>query len=561
MAEPVRCEQVVLGWSRNSLLGRDGFGPVFATAGWSLPDGDRDGGLGARANFLPQGAASLIADGTPPPECLAYEPTAGGSLLVRKSYARRSSRPGQYLVHAVLDPTGTLGVEDLFRTAEQGLLLKEQPGADPDRSWPPLQLTPTAPAATAAPLDQRERAALSVLLDRLHAGRTTVLRTRDQAAGGELVRRVLAVLPEKLGRTVSVCTYAADPAQSGYDLCLAVPPFSPAEPTDLDLDAPAPALVQGTEALVAELADGRSGRGLAEIGTIAELWTWLLVRGPLQELSAEEIRHILDGPLWRTFLRRVDESGESSLLLDVLRDPVVAPVLRRRLASRDRGVRSQLVRVLSETRGLDLRDLGELQDLVLDAVGPEGVAERVVPGLTERAERGGEVVVASVPLADALLGAGVSGAAGVMPSYRWHVDTSFWSELSVRWLERWLVEGGPLPAGVREAGRTQPEAWAAALDELLVSGRVSQDEATARLHEWPPESVDTLIATLLRCRRVPRLFVLDVLGGYPAALVRSVLRTQWADVARHAQLPGSVVAALAVAAEPRRRLFDFGRPR
>ena len=53
MSESVRCEQVVLGWSANSLLGGDGFGPVFASAGWRLPFGDRDAGPGT-AGALPR---------------------------------------------------------------------------------------------------------------------------------------------------------------------------------------------------------------------------------------------------------------------------------------------------------------------------------------------------------------------------------------------------------------------------------------------------------------------------------------------------------------------------
>ena len=79
MSEPVRCEQVVLGWSTNSLLGSDGFGPVFASAGWRLPFGDRDAGLGARARFLDQGAAALVGDGAvaaPLPGVRAQRPRA-----------------------------------------------------------------------------------------------------------------------------------------------------------------------------------------------------------------------------------------------------------------------------------------------------------------------------------------------------------------------------------------------------------------------------------------------------------------------------------------------------
>ena len=103
------------------------------------PPGDRDAGLGLRARFLDQGSATMISDGSPPPRCLAYELTEAGTLLISKAYAAGASRPGQYVVHALLDPTGTLRPRDLFGCAESGLLLAEQPAGEADptgrRCW------------------------------------------------------------------------------------------------------------------------------------------------------------------------------------------------------------------------------------------------------------------------------------------------------------------------------------------------------------------------------------------------------------------------------------------
>src|SRR5918999_6052698 len=149
MSEAVRCEQVVLGWSANTLLGGDGFGPVFASAGWPLPPGDRDAGLGPRARFLDQSSAAMISDGSPPPRCLAYEPAEAGTLLISKAYAAGASRPGEDVVHALLGPTRTLRPRDLFARAESGLLLAEQPAGEADPGWPAVLVPPQPPGSEA----------------------------------------------------------------------------------------------------------------------------------------------------------------------------------------------------------------------------------------------------------------------------------------------------------------------------------------------------------------------------------------------------------------------------
>src|SRR5919107_5554218 len=157
MSEVVRCEQVVLGWSTNSLLGSDGFGPVFASTGWPLPVGDRDAGLGHRARFLDQGAAALVGDGAVPPRCLTYERTDAGSLLISKAYAVGAARPGQYVVHALLDPTGRLGPRDLFTSAERGLLRTGQPAGEADAGWPAVEV-PVSGSAERPDLDRTAEA-------------------------------------------------------------------------------------------------------------------------------------------------------------------------------------------------------------------------------------------------------------------------------------------------------------------------------------------------------------------------------------------------------------------
>ena len=66
--------------------------------------------------------AAIVGD---PDQVLAKinELTDAGTLLISKAYAAGASRPGQYVVHALLDPTRTLRARDLFGCAESGLLL------------------------------------------------------------------------------------------------------------------------------------------------------------------------------------------------------------------------------------------------------------------------------------------------------------------------------------------------------------------------------------------------------------------------------------------------------
>ena len=252
MSQLVPCEQVVLGWSTNSLLGSDGFGPVFASVGWRLPFGDRDAGLGARARFLDQGAAALVGDGAVPPRCLAYERSDQGSLLISKAYAAGAARPGQYVVHALLDPSGRLGPRDLFACADRGLLRTEQPAGDADAGWPRVEVPVAEPDEPPA-LDHTAEAVLAVLLRCLADRRPMVLASRDAGRAEQTVRQVVGVLPDGLAAGLSLATFASDPAGEGLRLSVAVPPFSRPGPADLDLDAGVPEPDRSAAAVIAAL--------------------------------------------------------------------------------------------------------------------------------------------------------------------------------------------------------------------------------------------------------------------------------------------------------------------
>ena len=560
MSEPVRCEQVVLGWSANTLLGGDGFGPIFASAGWPLPTGDRDAGLGPRARFLDQGSATMIGDGSPPPRCLSYELTEAGTLLISKAYASGASRPGQYVVHALLDPTRALRSRDLFACAESGLLLAEQPSGEADPSWQAV-LVPRQPPGAETALDRTEQAALAVLLRCLADQRTMIISSRDQERAAQLVRRVVDVLPDGLASGLALSTFATDPAQSGLGVCVAVPPFSRVlGGVDLDLDAAVPAPDRATGALVAELTAAGPKPGLDQVDSVAELWSWArLQAGRLDELGADDISRLLAGPLWRTFLDRLDQSGPTSLLLDGLVDPEIRPVLAGRLADPDPALAKQLARAVARPAGLDRRGQGALQDQLVLVLGSGAFARSVLPGVHQLAKKGEPVVVASTALADLVAGSLGRRSSAPVSAFAWYADTTTWSVVTDQRLVDWLTSGGP-PAGLlRDAVGREPAAFAAALDRLIVDQRFATRALVDRMRDWPDQDLEGLVAALLATRRTTRLFILDVLGAREVQVARPLLRRYWPDIARHAELSPALTEMLEVAVDPKRGRWPWTR--
>jgi hypothetical protein len=561
MSESVRCEQVVLGWSANTLLGGDGFGPVFASSGWPLPPGDRDAGLGLRARFLDQSSATMISDGSPPPRCLAYELTEAGTLLISKAYAAGASRPGQYVVHALLDPTRTLRPRDLFGCAESGLLLAEQPAGEADPTWPAV-LVPRQPPGTETGLDRTEQAALAVLLRCLADRRTMIIRSGDQERAASLVRRVVEALPDGLARGLALSTFATDPAETGLGVCVAVPPFSRISGEfDLDLDGALPAPDSATATMVAELTAAGPKPGLDQVDSVAALWSWARLQGGrMEELAADDINRLLTGPLWRTFLDRLDQSGPTSLLLDGLVDSEIRPVLAGRLTEPDAALAKQLARAVARPTGLDLRGQGALQDQLVSVLGSRAFARSVLPGVHQLAKRGKPVVIASTALAD-LVAASISrrGSAPVT-AFEWYVDTSTWSVVTDQRLIDWINRGGPPAASLRDAVGREPAALAALLDGLVVEQQVPTRSLLDRMRDWPDQDLESLVRALLATRRTTRLFILDVLGARPVPVARPLLRRYWPDIARHAEFSPALTEMLEVTEDPKRSRWPWSRP-
>jgi hypothetical protein len=554
----VRCEQVVLGWSVNSLLGGDGFGPVFASAGWPLPPGDRDAGLGRWARFLDQGAATLVAEGAVPPRCLAYAVTEHGSVLLSKAYAAGATRPGQYVVHALLDPSGRLGPRDLFAAADRGLLRTEQPAGDARPDWPAVAVPLADPAAPGA-LDAAATAVLAMLLGGLAGRRPVVLASRDAERAEQAVRSAVAVLPPGLTAGLTLTTFATDPAGEGFRLGVAVPPFSRPVAVDLDLDAPLPSPDRATATLVAALTTDGPRDGLGQVTTVAELDSWAALRaGRLGELEPADVQRLLVGPLWRTFLERLDETGPTRLLLEALRDPQLRPVLATRLATPDAGLAQILARAVGRPTGLELRGQGQLQAELVDLLGAAAFARSVLPAVHRLAKADGPLAIAAPALAD--LVATSLGRRGSAPvgAFDWYADTSTWSVVTDQRLVDWLDGKGPPDPALVDAVAREPAGFAAALDQLVADGRPAKALLT-RMHDWPDDGLEVLVLGLLPTRRTPRLFLLDVLGARDPEVARPQLRRHWSEITRQAELGATLTGLLEVVDDQKRPRWPWAR--
>ena len=557
-AGSVRCEQVVLGWSVSSLLGGDGFGPVFASAGWPLPAGDRDAGLGRWARYLDQGAAALVTEGAVPPRCLAYAVTEHGSVLLSKAYAAGATRPGQHVVHALLDPSGRLGPRDLFAAADGGLLRTEQPAGEARADWPAVQVPLAGPARPAA-LDEMAAAALAVLLTGLAERRPVVLAGRDPERAERVVRAAVAVLPDGLTAGLSLATFATDPAAEGFRLGVAVPPFSRPVAVDLDLDAPLPAPDPATATLVAALSADGPRPGFDQVSSVAELDSWAsLHSGRLGELGAGDVQRLLAGPLWRTFLQRLDEAGPTRLLLEALVDPDTRPVLAARLSGPDAELAGLLARAVARPTGLELRGQGELQAELVAVLGAGAFGRAVLPAVHRLARTDGPVAVAAPELAD--LVAASLGRRGSAPvgAFDWYADTSTWSVVTGQRLVDWVDGAGPPAGALVDAAAREPAELAAAVDQLVADRRPAK-ALLARMEDWPDARLEVLVLGLLATRRTPRLFLLDVLGARDPEVARPLLRRHWDEIARQAELGPTLAGLLEVADDPKRPRWPWGR--
>jgi hypothetical protein len=209
--------------------------------------------------------------------------------------------------------------------------------------------------------------------------------------------------------------------------------------------------------------------------------------------------------------------------------------------------------------GLDLRDQRALQDQLISALGSGDVARSVLPEVHRLAKRGKPVVVASIALADLVVGSlGWRGSAPVT-AFDWYADTSTWSVVTGQRLIDWITRGGPPAGSLQDAVRREPAAFATALDALIVEQRFPTRAVVDRMRDWPDPDLEDLVIALLATRRTTRLFILDVLGARELEVARPLLRRYWPDIARHAELSPVLTEMLGAVEDPKRVRWPWTR--
>jgi len=399
-----------------------------------------------------------------------------------------------------------------------------------------------------------------VLLQCLADRRPMVLATRNPERAEQVVRRVVAVLPDGLAGELSLATFASDPAGEGLRLAVTVPPFSRPGPVDLDLDDGGSSPPQSTAEVVAALTEPGPKPGLDRVTSVSELFGWAqLESGRLDRLGADEVRRLLTGPLWRRFLERVDETGSTHLLLEGLRDPEVRPALAARLAHPDAELGRLLARAVARPAGLSLRDRGQLQDQLVELLGTTAFARSVLPAVHRLAKKEGPVVIAATPLAD--LVAASTGRRGSAPleAFEWYADTSTWSVVTEQRLTEWIDGTGPPDRALVAAVAREPAGFAATVDRIVAEQGAPTRTLLARMRDWPDADLEVLLLGLLGTRKTTRLFVLDVLGARSIEVARPLLRRHWPEISQQADLSPTLAALLEVAEDPKRSRWPWGR--
>ncbi|MCW2802235.1 MAG: hypothetical protein JWN06_452 [Propionibacteriaceae bacterium] len=137
----VACEQLRYTWAERRLDGSGaGFGVVLQSRGWPAQL-MQDPELRQVLTELSLAARRVSPDG--PEAFLTHLRRAGGSLLVAKGPVGTdgAGRPGNYCVHALFDPTCTLGTLDLEPLLASGTFrLEREVDSSPEASAEPLRL-------------------------------------------------------------------------------------------------------------------------------------------------------------------------------------------------------------------------------------------------------------------------------------------------------------------------------------------------------------------------------------------------------------------------------------
>jgi hypothetical protein len=213
------CEQLVYTWAEKTLTTHyAGLGVVARSPGWPAEF------YQGFCDYVPSSKLKLLDSGeVSAPVGLARYATEHGTLVVsRRAYPRGHQRPGNYIVHALLDPTGALGAREALALYGSTQLVSTW---DPDASQELPQLVVRAEPPLEHPLAAEQlRLLLPVLLEaalrHFRTGERAALQLGSEGDGVAWLRHVAAALPARLAADLTFSTYEPSPAAASAALML-----------------------------------------------------------------------------------------------------------------------------------------------------------------------------------------------------------------------------------------------------------------------------------------------------------------------------------------------------
>lgn len=550
--QSVVCDHALYTWSRSNLGSGGGFGMLARSASWPSSAESRS----RLFSFLPQGAT---VRGAAPPRVLSYSPAEEGVLVARKTYlgATGDGRPGNYLVHALVDPSGTLTPRDVAALASAAVPYRAVPdGTEVTDALEPLVV----------PRRQRRRlrveggveehlvSLVGAYLSSLSADRPVVLISSDPDLTESLLLHLYTLLPLGLTKGRSFTTYESRPVDLVHHLSVVNPAYQDGAvhytAVLLDLDAP-PAYYPdaGRHRVAAEELVGAYVEGAPlvadTVATLKDLAYHLEVQRSLDtspdDLSQEEIARLLGSvPGWL-------ESAANRVALLRHLDSATPRLVDKLLALRRTGGLDVLLDEATDRLASTVLDGGDaraLEDVLLQlGVWPAILSASIGRHLLEvlrsgnltphQALRGFEHLMAvmnELHSTDFQALAALPGVeARLLNGGQWHHGHRFALEEHLTGRDRGRY-GDAVYLGVRDHKATA----AATLDALLSQQRIAPGDVH-RLHRTL--GPDLMVSLLLQTRQLPPYYLLDLLEQMQPEDCYRVLSRHWEAIARHQRMP------------------------
>lgn len=499
MSARLKVEQLLIGWSRTS----NGKNVLAKSPGWPSEPSRREW-VSLLGDFLDPAIDRIVHQTGEVPWLLEFRPSEHGSILMAKVYAAESLRAGEFQVHAILDPTRTLGPQHLPGLAETGILLRDRPD-DVTRLDTLRVVVPPVPAV-------REVRPLAVVLRFLHGGGPLLLRAATLAAAADLIGELAGWLPVSVAASIRARSVVTDVA-TAEGIAVAVAPWSRgAEDAPALEDAP---IAAGYVDLARSLLDGEAELPDSDVRD----WVELALLDP-DTMSGAALARGLSGVHARDWLEAALSHPQSrALLVELMHRGAVPEVAWPKSGE----LAAELAVLLSEG--------ARAQDAVAHSAPANWIRSWARQGPRQ-------VVVQSPALVDRLRGLDLSP-----HDFRLHTGGTQWSEWNDEaWLQ-WLESGSPLRPGLRTGINNDGFAghFAQLVDRLP---RDMLDQASAQLMRWPADLLGALIEALVRCRNAPPELLIQTLDRLPPEDVRQVVHRHWPELGLQLGLPRSVVQAL-----------------